>query len=263
MNDLNATAHSIAEKLAASSLFLNYRDAFRQATGLRVSLEPHSREWRDFRVPSIARMRLEVKAGSHLVAWLSLQPVVVTSGEYRTFDDVARKMLDDGEGAAEVRAAQELYVKLPIVDSSHYGALETLLKIYVQQLSEAAERVFLQATESEPQGITKARDYIGRHLTEVMSLEEVAHHAGISAYHFCKVFKKCTGCTFTEYVNRARVEQAKHLLMKPGSRVTEVAYDVGFQSLSQFNRSFRRMTSESPSSYRSRIHRTEPNLAAA
>ena len=54
-------------------------------------------------------------------------------------------------------------------------------------------------------------------------------------------------------MNRARVEKAKRQLMKPTARITEVAYDVGFQSLSHFNRSFRRIANESPTEYRSRM----------
>ncbi len=79
----------------------------------------------------------------------------------------------------------------------------------------------------------------------------MARHSGVSPFHFCKIFKRFTGLTFTEYVNRARVEKAKQLLIKPQSRVTEVAYDVGFQSLSQFNRSFRRVMDQSPTEFRS------------
>jgi AraC-like DNA-binding protein len=94
-----------------------------------------------------------------------------------------------------------------------------------------------------------------------MALEEVSRHAGVSPFHFCKVFKRATGMTFTEFVNRARVEQAKRLLLKPQARITEVAYDVGFQSLSQFNRSFRRVTDTSPTEYRAKVR--QPALAAA
>ena len=115
--------------------------------------------------------------------------------------------------------------------------------------------------DSEPESVKRARLFITGHLTEPMALEEVSRHAGVSPFHFCKVFKRATGMTFTEFVNRARVEQAKRLLLKPQARITEVAYDVGFQSLSQFNRSFRRVTASSPTEYRA--HVGKPALAAA
>ena len=58
-----------------------------------------------------------------------------------------------------------------------------------------------------------------------MFLEEVARYAGVSPFHFCKIFKKHTGHTFTSFVNHARVEHAKKLLMKPRYCVTDVAFD--------------------------------------
>ena len=85
--------------------------------------------------------------------------------------------------------------------------------------------------------------------------------APVSSLHFCKIFNRATGLIFTEFVNRARVEQAKRLLLKPQRRITEVAYDVGFQSLSQFNRGFRRVTDESLTQYRA--HLLNPALVAA
>ena len=91
------------------------------------------------------------------------------------------------------------------------------------------------------------------HLAEPMSLEGVASEVNVSPFHFCKIFKRATGMTFTDFVNRARVEKAKRMLMRPEARITEVAYDVGFQSLSHFNRSFRRIVSESPTEFRSRM----------
>ena len=50
------------------------------------------------------------------------------------------------------------------------------------------------------------------------------------------MFKKPTGLTFTDYLGRVRVEQAKRLLLNPHLRVSEIAYAVGFQSLTHFNR---------------------------
>jgi AraC-like DNA-binding protein len=90
----------------------------------------------------------------------------------------------------------------------------------------------------------------------------VARAAFSSTYHFCKVFKETTGLTFTHYLARARVEAAKELLLKPRVRVSEAAYAAGFQSLSQFNRMFLRVTGESPSDFRSQTRRTLAGAAS-
>jgi AraC-like DNA-binding protein len=68
------------------------------------------------------------------------------------------------------------------------------------------------------------------------------------------MFKKSTGLTFTDYLARVRVEKVKNLLINPHKRVSEAAFEAGFQSLSQFNRVFRRITGEAPTAYRERIH---------
>jgi AraC-like DNA-binding protein len=78
----------------------------------------------------------------------------------------------------------------------------------------------------------------------------VAKAAHMSTFYFCKQFKKATGVTFTNYLNRVRVEKAKEMLLNPHARVSEVAFDVGFQSLTHFNRVFRNLTGESPTAYR-------------
>jgi AraC-like DNA-binding protein len=59
--------------------------------------------------------------------------------------------------------------------------------------------------------------------------------------------------TFTEFVNRQRIERAKRRLLDPAERITEIAYDIGYQSLSQFNRSFLRIVGESPTQFRKRM----------
>jgi YesN/AraC family two-component response regulator len=67
------------------------------------------------------------------------------------------------------------------------------------------------------------------------------------------MFKKATGLHFTEYLARVRVEKAKNLLLNPNLRISEIAYEVGFQSLTHFNRIFRRLVGESPTEYRLKL----------
>jgi transcriptional regulator GlxA family with amidase domain len=72
------------------------------------------------------------------------------------------------------------------------------------------------------------------------------------------MFKKATGLTFTEYVCRVRVEKVKTLLLNPHLRISEIAYDTGFQSLTHFNRVFREITGEAPTVFRdNRTSRTK------
>ena len=70
------------------------------------------------------------------------------------------------------------------------------------------------------------------------------------------MFKKATGINFTEYVSRTRTEKAKNLLLNPNLRVSEIAYEVGFQSLTHFNRIFKKLVGQSPTEYRSRLPKT-------
>jgi len=100
--------------------------------------------------------------------------------------------------------------------------------------------------------IGRARAFIEERHSEPLSLEEVAKQVNISAYYFSRVFRKSIGMTFTEYLARLRVEKVKQLLLNPGKRVSEAAFEAGFQSLSQFNRVFLRIAGESPTTYRDR-----------
>ena len=116
------------------------------------------------------------------------------------------------------------------------------------------QRRFMDQAPAEPRAVTRAKDYVEAHLDEPITLEEMGRHIGVSRFHFCKLFKKSTGMTFTDYLARVRVEKVKNLLLNPHKRISEAAFEAGFQSLSQFNRVFRRVAGESPTSYRDRIH---------
>jgi AraC-like DNA-binding protein len=67
------------------------------------------------------------------------------------------------------------------------------------------------------------------------------------------MFRKSTGLNFTDYVSRIRVEKAKNLLLNHNLRVSEIAYEVGFQSLTHFNRVFKKVMGQSPTDYRGQL----------
>jgi AraC-like DNA-binding protein len=96
------------------------------------------------------------------------------------------------------------------------------------------------------------------HLSEELSLGRVAKAVNASSFYFCKLFKKATGVNFIDYISRLRIEKAKNLLLNPSCRVSEIAFEVGFQSLTHFNRVFKKISGLSPSQYRAQLPETSP-----
>ena len=109
---------------------------------------------------------------------------------------------------------------------------------------------------AEPGEVWKARNFIHEHASEELSLTHVASSVNISANYLSEKFKEVTGVNFVKYVARIRYEKARALLHDVDLRVSEIAFAVGFQSLSQFNRIFKKLSGKSPTEYRA-VARTE------
>jgi AraC-like DNA-binding protein len=91
-----------------------------------------------------------------------------------------------------------------------------------------------------------------------LSLPQVAQFAYASPFYFCKLFKRATGLTFTNFLSCVRIERSKNLLINPQLRVSEIAYEVGFQSLTHFNRVFQKLLGQSPTEYRLKVQGRKP-----
>jgi AraC-like DNA-binding protein len=109
---------------------------------------------------------------------------------------------------------------------------------------------------AEPVEIWKARNFIDKHFEEKLSLPRVAKAVNISGNHLSEKFKQVTGVNFVEYIARTRLEKARTLLHDVDLRISEIAFAVGFQSLSQFNRVFKKFSGKSPTEYRA-LRRTK------
>ena len=103
---------------------------------------------------------------------------------------------------------------------------------------------------AEPVAIWKARKFIELHSTEELSLTKVAKAVSMNANHLSENFKQVTGINFVEYLAHLRFKTACDLLRNSNRRISEIAFAAGFQSLSQFNRIFKRLSGKSPTHYR-------------
>jgi AraC-like DNA-binding protein len=152
-------------------------------------------------------------------------------------------------------ALRGAYFSTRILSARKHEAMVKLLAIFAQHIALLSNQIVVQHQNAEPPVITRAKQYIQEHQAEDMSLSQVAKAVNISTFYFCKMFKKVTGINFTDYVSRVRIEKAKNLLLNPNLRVSEIAYEVGFQSLTHFNRVFKKVLGLSPTEYRGQFAR--------
>ena len=273
MNNTTNTHTSPRQKfilnLSESALFQHYQKAFHTLTSLPLSLEatkddsPIEGIITRKGVAGVVETQVPVRVGKNTIAVMLTGAVRLQPANAEHFAPVAKALLDDDRTAAEIRAARVHFEHVPVMEPARYEAALAILQSFALQLGDSAHRLLFATATHEPEAVRNAKVFIHDHLAEPMSLEAVAGAVNVSPFHFCKLFKRATGLTFTDFVNRARVEKAKRMLMKPAARITEVAYDVGFQSLSHFNRSFRRIADESPTEFRSRMKSGAPALLAA
>jgi len=92
--------------------------------------------------------------------------------------------------------------------------------------------------------------YIEEHIAEQIPLATLARSVRLSAYHFCRAFKRSFGTPPHRYHNARRIERAKMLLAQPTCSVTQIALKVGFSETSSFTAAFRRATGSTPTAYR-------------
>jgi len=87
-------------------------------------------------------------------------------------------------------------------------------------------------------------------LDEIPTQAQAAETAGLSPQAFSRFFKRCVGRTYVEYVNHLRIGAACRELMETDRSVTQIAFDAGFNNLSNFNRRFRDVKSMTPRDFR-------------
>jgi AraC-like DNA-binding protein len=197
-------------------------------------------------------MAVPVRTGDQLVGFLTTGQIFRKKPTEAQFNRTI-KLLAEWGVQADLSEVHEAYFDTRVLTSRQHESVMKLLAIFAEHLSMVSNQIVLQEQHSEPPVITRAKQFIAEHQSEELSLEQVAQASHTSKFYFCKMFKKVTGINFTDYLSRARTERAKNLLLNPNLRISEIAYEVGFQSLTHFNRVFKRILGQSPTEYRDQL----------
>jgi AraC-like DNA-binding protein len=195
-----------------------------------------------------------VRLGERVIGFLQTGQVFRRKPTETQFQHTLKLCRDWGIEADEA-ALRQAYFSTRVLSAKEHEAMVKLLMIFAQHVSLLSNQIVVRQENAEPPVITRAKQYIHEHQAEDLSLGQVAKAVNTSTFYFCKMFKNVTGINFTDYVSRIRIEKAKDLLLNPNLRVSEIAYEIGFQSLTHFNRVFKKILGQSPTDYRGQFAR--------
>ena len=193
-----------------------------------------------------------VKLGEKVVGFLQTGQVFRKQPTEAQFKRVRSLTRDWGIDIDE-KELRNAYFGTRVVSPRQHESVIRLLSIFSEHLSILSNQLVVQQENSEPPVIRRAKEFINEHQTEDLTLTQVAKAVNTSTFYFCKMFKKATGINFTDYLSRVRIEKSKNLLLNPNLRISEIAFEVGFQSLTHFNRVFKKVLGQSPTEYRAKV----------
>lgn len=291
--EVNAN-RELVDRLRRSKLFRDYERVFGEATGLPLALRPveywhlahrgkrHENPFCAFLAENPKSLAVCLQAHEDMVRRTGDVPTTVTCPfgltetavpvklgartiGYLRVGQILRQTPSRGDTAKLAGTMNRIGVPFtgkirqawednPVLPPERYKGIVRLLTFFAAQLSSLSNQLLVEQQNQEPLLVRRARQYIDAHKTEEITLRDVAAAAGASIFHFSKIFHKSTGLTFTNYLARVRAEEARNRLLNPNRRINEVAFDCGFQSLTQFNRTFKRVFGQSPSEFRAGLH---------
>lgn len=181
--------------------------------------------------------------------------------------DLARRGL---EWTGQTRCQTEAALRNLVLQPPGFGQVLGLLTL-LNDLSHATDYRFLtspgyvntvktiETTRADPTVADRSarayrrmqlvHDYVLGHFADDLSLDTIADLAGMTSPAFCRYFKARANKTFSEFVSEVRVGHACKLLMRGKLNITQVSFESGFRTLSNFNRQFKQITGQTPSGY--------------
>lgn len=150
------------------------------------------------------------------------------------YDMIARA----SEEEKKQEEAFDLYIK---------GATYSIIALLCREGALSASN---SAYSSDIKKILPALSYIDENFAQDITLDDVARLQNLNPSYFCRVFKRASGSSFVDYLNFVRICKSEKMLATSEKSILEIACDVGFSSLSYYNRIFKRYKNCTPTEYR-------------
>ncbi len=174
--------------------------------------------------------------------------------ERALLDSVAQQMGLDA--SRELSLGDAMHFRDPADSRLYVDTLVHALAAHLlQHYSRGSEAQRAESARPErlvPRRIRRVIDYIRAHLADDLAIAELATQAGLSSFHFARVFRRETGETPHQFVTRLRLEEAARQLRATDQTVLQIALGVGFESASHFSVQFKRGYGVTPLAYRLR-----------
>lgn len=201
-------------------------------------------------------------------------PLLINRGTLNTFDTEYLRMVSDNSytKCRKIEHSTECARLLSCILSEIETEYDSEQKGYEMMICSLLVRffafVFRNNPDSHDSGKVLGSNYAGKvrsilqyidiHYHEHIDLALLEQKFGISRPHLCRIFKKMTGISPIDYIIRKRIDEAKHRLIENSGSILEISEECGFNSLSNFNNIFKRMTGCTPGNYRkngtARVH---------
>ena len=151
---------------------------------------------------------------------------------------------------------EDLFQSLVELGKSHYPHRQNLMMNLLEQILLWAEMENPRGTIYSPDlRIRQSLDFIDRHLSQTMTIDELSRSAGLSPSRFAHLFQEIMGLSPLRYIERRRIELATNLLLSTGKPISAIAQEVGYEDALYFSRVFRRTMEASPREYRQNAQR--------
>ncbi len=224
----------ITHRIQPGSFFLTSGGAPYEVRWRSVSDEPFESMYVFIELPLLERALAEV-FGDEVAGQARLRDVSAFT------DEVLHSLLERLRAELTRPQASPLFVQ---------GLAQAIAIHLARAYGEVAEEARNLSPSLPGYKLQQITDWMGEHVAEDFSLERLATQAGLSKFHFQRLFKRATGVSPSRYHINLRINLARRLLRETKRSVADVALEVGYADPSHFAKLFRRETGLSPSDYR-------------